>query len=740
MDKHYLLIEKVKEIAQKLENCSDLIDYDIMNPFFFNAKSLEENIASAVEEGRNLRIGIVGAVKAGKSSFLNALVFDGEDVLPKAATPMTAALTKISYAEKETARVVFYSKGDWQGILSKADAYQQEVQRQTEAKRKRLEETGIRKPGQKLLNFDLEKIEQQVKNDLSSTEIAGCNELVQMAENLSVSTYLDKDVEIPFSELNNYAGSGGQFTPIVKHIEVFLNAPDLNGLEIIDTPGLNDPIVSRTILTNRYLSKCDVVFLLSYSGQFLTSEDMALLQKNLPSDGVRNIFIIGSKFDSVLCDNLKKADRFTFKQICGLTIKNLTAQAETNLNKASLSVNEDMREILQRTCRQTLYFTAAIMFNIGKKITDKRPLSMEEKKLISNLSTFNGFSGNDAKFLRDFSGIDNIKEKPLLSVREDKESIIEEKISHLLGDNINKFLGILENMNIAARNNQYVLQTADMDALNEKLKNYMRALNSVRSEVKRILELEAIRAQKDIKDLQLNIEEGTDNHFNIDTTTRTQKVYSYSTTEKHGFWPWSKKEEIRHYDNVTSYYASVSEAVKNLNRYARESKRSISEEVDRLFEINVLKRKLKEVILSSFDTSDRNFDENDVIIPVEILLAKLTVPNINLDTEIYENMIAAEFSGSEVEGSNISRLEQVQDRTITKMCRGFCDELNNLMEKVEKDLLNASATLVDGIESKLKGDIERVKTQISNREEALNRYEKFIEMISDFKQEITRLY
>ena len=45
------------------------------------------------EQNRLMNIGIVGRVKAGKSSLLNALVFDGEPILPKAATPRLVALT-----------------------------------------------------------------------------------------------------------------------------------------------------------------------------------------------------------------------------------------------------------------------------------------------------------------------------------------------------------------------------------------------------------------------------------------------------------------------------------------------------------------------------------------------------------------------------------------------------------------------------------------------------------------------
>ena len=76
---------------------------------------------AAEDEGRDLVIAIVGRVKSGKSSFLNALLFDGENVLPQAATPMTAALTFIRYDEKCHAEVEFFSNGDWEGFKAKAE-------------------------------------------------------------------------------------------------------------------------------------------------------------------------------------------------------------------------------------------------------------------------------------------------------------------------------------------------------------------------------------------------------------------------------------------------------------------------------------------------------------------------------------------------------------------------------------------------------------------------------------------
>lgn len=63
-------------------------------------ENFELKIDDFFHENRKLNIGIIGQVKAGKSSFLNTLLFKGEEVLPKASTPKTATLTKMEYSEE----------------------------------------------------------------------------------------------------------------------------------------------------------------------------------------------------------------------------------------------------------------------------------------------------------------------------------------------------------------------------------------------------------------------------------------------------------------------------------------------------------------------------------------------------------------------------------------------------------------------------------------------------------------
>ena len=69
---------------------------------------LKNNFNRRIEDffrnDRKLNLAVIGRVKAGKSTFLNMLIFDGKDVLPRAFTPKTATLTKIEYAPEDAMR------------------------------------------------------------------------------------------------------------------------------------------------------------------------------------------------------------------------------------------------------------------------------------------------------------------------------------------------------------------------------------------------------------------------------------------------------------------------------------------------------------------------------------------------------------------------------------------------------------------------------------------------------------
>ena len=78
----------------------------------------------------------------------------------------------------------------------------------------------------------------------------------------------------------------------------------MRDLAVVDTPGLNDPVLSRTEQTRRCLETCDAIFFLSRCGSFLDRSDLDLLTAQLPQKGAAELVLAATQFDSALIDML----------------------------------------------------------------------------------------------------------------------------------------------------------------------------------------------------------------------------------------------------------------------------------------------------------------------------------------------------------------------------------------------------------------------------------------------------
>ncbi|GHS59932.1 hypothetical protein JP0131_09980 [Helicobacter pylori] len=112
-------------------NAQELIQKNALVEKVIKEQSLQEKAGPFISENavikteeRGLKFGIIGRVKAGKSSLLNALIFEGKDVLPKAATPMTASLTILKYAQNLSTQVEFYSQKDILELKNEHERYE----------------------------------------------------------------------------------------------------------------------------------------------------------------------------------------------------------------------------------------------------------------------------------------------------------------------------------------------------------------------------------------------------------------------------------------------------------------------------------------------------------------------------------------------------------------------------------------------------------------------------------------
>ncbi|GAA8387473.1 hypothetical protein Hpkin5_11660 [Helicobacter pylori] len=130
------LIEKVLQEQGLQEKAKPFMSDNAV----IKTEELEKTLKEMQAEDRDLKVGIIGRVKAGKSSLLNALIFEGVEVLPKAATPMTASLTILKYANTLSAEVEFYSLKDIAELENEHEKYEREFNRIVEEEVKKQKE------------------------------------------------------------------------------------------------------------------------------------------------------------------------------------------------------------------------------------------------------------------------------------------------------------------------------------------------------------------------------------------------------------------------------------------------------------------------------------------------------------------------------------------------------------------------------------------------------------------------
>ncbi len=130
------LVEKVLQEQGLQEKAKPFMSENAV----IKTEELEKTLKEMQAEDRDLKVGIIGRVKAGKSSLLNALIFEGVEVLPKAATPMTASLTILKYANTLSAEVEFYSPKDIAELKNEHERYVREFNRIVEEEVKKQKE------------------------------------------------------------------------------------------------------------------------------------------------------------------------------------------------------------------------------------------------------------------------------------------------------------------------------------------------------------------------------------------------------------------------------------------------------------------------------------------------------------------------------------------------------------------------------------------------------------------------
>ncbi len=476
-------------------------------------EELEKTLKEMQAEDRDLKVGIIGRVKAGKSSLLNALIFEGKDVLPKAATPMTASLTVLKYAKTLSAEVEFYSQKDISELKNEHERYvrefnrivDEEVKKQKEkqslanrakerlksfGKSLSINKSGGEAPKERVLSDEeiLEKARRTAKNILNEdTKLVSSHDQYEKMKKSGLTNTEKLDPRIQansLEELNQkllqFVGADGKFMPCTKAVQISLNNPNLKDLEVIDTPGVNDPIVSREERTKALLKDCDVVFIISPSGQFLTDSDMDLFDRVSNKEGLQEIYFVASQADSAV---LSMSEVEKSHQHLPTAFENAQKALSSQLNSiigALIQNYPNQREIFEKAIKNGVILASGVCFSMYKDFNNQASWERNQKteeyhNALRNLKDFYPDAFNSAdkseESLLLLSNIDAIKER-LEEVAKEKENIISQRLQDYTQSQANNLHNLITQLLQDLEKEKNRIKDADMGVIKKQIEAY----------------------------------------------------------------------------------------------------------------------------------------------------------------------------------------------------------------------------------------------------------------------------
>lgn len=633
-------------------------------------KEFSRNIDDFYRDDRKLNIGIIGQVKAGKSTFLNTLLFEGKEILPTARTPKTAALTKIEYSEQNRICVEYYSPEEWR-IL-----------------------------------------EDYAKAEIEDNEHAVARETMKLvAENgIDPAPYLHMGKEeIPFpsldalmEQLNEYVGENGKFTPMVKTVTLYMDKPELKEISIVDTPGMNDAIVSRSERTREFIGRCDVVFFLSRGSQFIDENDMKMIQNQIPQKGVARMVLICSRFDETLQDELKKCG--SLRATMQKQIPQLTEYAKRKFGS------------------EPIFISSMIEAMIGKREVD---YSRNEAHVFKRLNRFGDLTQDMMQEIGNIAAVRAVFHEVVSS----KDETLQKKASGFMPSVKKEWNAAVKDLKSETERRKLLLETGDKELL-QKQKSAMEpqisgiraSLETVLGELRNALEQTKGESMSRLRDScreNARLQERT----GTETSVHTRK---YTT----GFWFW-KKTHYEDYTSTSTYtYLAAMDALENIRTFGYDACTGIETAFRKAVDIKTTKRKLMQTILDNFDSSDENFDINHFRLLAETTLNRIEFPVIKLDVAPFIQKISGQFSGEVRDSGDRAKLQNLLSETMDQLFEDVSAQFTKTVSAFRASLddmqTHFSTELLEGIQQ----EFELLCGQVEDKEQAVTNYEKVFAILS----------
>lgn len=253
--------ETIDAYTRKVERVQSLLR---LNDLGIESTELTTKVDQFLELCRkpDFEIAFVGAVKAGKSTLINALL--GRNYASTDPNPETAVLTKFRSSEQDYVTVKFYSEKEWnrlwKSVQSDAERFLQ-LYKELDAEKHKKEWVG----------------HEDRKINLRNSEIEA--ELKKWSSSQSAVHFFVKEIEVGISSLPK---------SFPKQV-VF-----------VDTPGLFDPVAFRSQISIDYIHKANAV-LVCVKAEDLHGEEVKTVESVFSFSGHKRskVFVIATNWDKL---------------------------------------------------------------------------------------------------------------------------------------------------------------------------------------------------------------------------------------------------------------------------------------------------------------------------------------------------------------------------------------------------------------------------------------------------------
>ncbi|MGL6348970.1 MAG: dynamin family protein [Aeromonas sp.] len=675
---------------------------------YADLKSIASDFSTKLQrwqkQEQTLNVGIMGQVKAGKSTFLNALLFDGRPILPEAATPKTANLTKVVYGERYSLQVEYYSQQEWNEIVGQAN------------------QAG---------EGDASKVARELVAMGQASGIDLTQHWQRMGGEEHCETFYADDLAGLQGLLNQYAGNNGRYTALVKSTMLTLPDEQLKGFEVVDTPGLNDPVQSRSQKTRDYMANCDVVFFLSRCSQFLDKSDVGLLGEQLPGKGVKRLVLVAGQFDSAILDD--GYDRSSLDETDNNIRRRLqrgAAETVTELVTKSRERGQDARaKVLEQLAQPVFASTFAYGFATWPEVRWGDSMCHTHRKLQEMAAECwdEPITTEQWQRLANFDALKSAYQQarcdrlPLLELqRQGFEQETQERLIEWRN-------GFAERI----KQRIHLLKTQDLQSLALQQQNCDKRLSAIADELKAIVESVIARARKDSGEMLSQLARDRGRFRNIQTRSGTKEVTrSYKVSDSIWYKPWTwGSTRTEYYTDTVSYdYLNAADAIEQVRDFGAQCADQMRSHINRLISPHELKSSLSNALLKHLDTKSDHFDPALFRSTLEGAINRLSMPTLRLSLGDATSIIP--FSG------------QIKERDEMEMLRRYLDEaLGNVFDRLEKQLdkgINQVLAQLEALQTSLKevltrnlrSELEQVRQGLQHKEQELADYDELLTRLS----------